>query len=67
MTKIATLRDEITADIQKERHTMHGKWLRHGLKGREPNVSNKVVLRMTHRLRILADLPNMVDLIGEEQ
>ena len=40
---------------------------RHGSHGQKPCTNDKVVLRMTYRLRILADLPNMVDTIRERR
>lgn len=65
LLKIAELRSIITEQIHIARAKVYKTWVRNGRNGPEPNLSNDVVLRLTYRLRVLASLPGMIDLIRE--
>lgn len=62
--KIKGVRDEISKDIRAKILRKHRQWIRNNKAG-EAHVSNNVLLRMRYGLRVLADLPGMVDLIRE--
>ena len=57
--KIAELRTVITQQIYAARQKARKTWVKSGRYGSEINLSNKVVLSLTYRLRVLADLPGM--------
>ena len=66
LEKVGALRDMITRQIHDARRKVHRTWVKHGRHCPEPDVSNKVILSLTYRLRVLANLPDMIDLVREK-
>ena len=66
-TKIQDIRTQIINDLAEEREKARRDWVKNGSLGAAPLLANKKVLTLTHRLRVLADLPGMVDLVRAQR